>query len=52
MIIKYIYLLKTENQIAEALKNYFQLKGFKVVKCTNEKQIEHCGQCSQFPCDN
>ena len=25
---------------------------YKVVKCTNEKQIEHCGQCSQFPCDN
>ena len=25
---------------------------YKVIKCTNEKQIEHCGQCSQFPCDN
>lgn len=25
---------------------------YKVIKCTNDKHIEHCGQCLQFPCDN
>lgn len=24
---------------------------YKVVKCVNEKNIENCGQCSQYPCD-
>ena len=25
---------------------------YNVVSCTNDKQVEHCGQCSQYPCDN
>ena len=25
---------------------------YKVIECTTDKQIENCGQCSQFPCDN
>jgi len=25
---------------------------YNVVKCTSDKNIENCGQCSQYPCDN
>ncbi|MCI5648474.1 MAG: DUF3795 domain-containing protein [Fusicatenibacter sp.] len=25
---------------------------YRIVKCVNEKQIDHCGQCNQYPCDH
>lgn len=25
---------------------------YKVIACTNEKEIENCGQCRQYPCDD
>lgn len=25
---------------------------YHVVKCVNEKHMDHCGQCRQYPCDN
>ena len=25
---------------------------YKVVKCVNTRDIDNCGQCSQYPCDN